>query len=149
MAEAAGHDVVRAQWFQQCINRRAAELGLPPCSTARLDQLYDLWHRTRWAPLDGAIEEILRPAEVIAVQEHEHQLQLLLQLGLDAWLIRTAAGRGMSAAELQAALDTKVARWSTPVQQLPERALVPESLAYTLRQYEELGRQVRSARGLW
>lgn len=149
MAQMAQSAHARAMWFQECVNRRATETGRPRLSAAQIDRLYDLWRRTGWAPIAGDIEDVLRPVESAASGTVREELTALQQLGLEAWLARTAVRRGVTIRELRTILDAKIARWSSPGQPLPEADYLAEGLAYAIWQYEELARRVAKNLGLW
>lgn len=149
MAQTAQPAQWRAMWFQECVNRRATETGRPQLTAAQIDRLYDLWRRTGWAPISGAIEDVLRPAESSASSTVRDELRRLQTLGLEAWLAATALRYGVTMSELRTILDAKVARWSGPGQPLPETEYLVEGLAYAIWQYEELARRVSRNWGLW
>lgn len=139
----------RAMWFQERVNRRATETGRPRLSAAQIDRLYDLWRRTGWAPISGAIEDVLRPVESAASGNVRNELQRLQNLGLEAWLAKTALCHGVATSDLRAILDAKIARWSNPGQPLPETEYLAEGMAYAIWQCEELARRVSRNWGLW
>ena len=149
MAQMAQPAEWRAMWFQECVNRRAAETGRPTLTAVQIDRLYDLWRRTGWAPISGEIEEVLRPAESSASSTVRAELLRLQNLGLEAWLAATALRHDLTSSELRTILDAKIVRWSGPGQSLPEIGFLVEGMAYAIWQYEELARRVAKSWGLW